>query len=269
MSTQTDQKNETAITAKQDTSVRGLISGDAFRKQVALALPRHLTPERFTRVALTAINRTPKLADCTRESLFQCLLDLSALGLEPDGRRAHLIPYGNTCTLIIDYKGLVELVMRSGEVSSIHADVVCEEDKFTYDLGEIKKHTINFKAPRGLPYAAYCIVRMKDGTTKCEVMHRDEVEHIRNRSRAGKSGPWVTDWNEMAKKTVFRRCSKWLPFSPEIREAMEKDDEQVIDVAPISETPRPLFRKREEKQAEATTTTAEAASSEETKEAAS
>jgi recombination protein RecT len=68
---------------------------------------------------------------------------------------------------------------------------------------------------------------MKDGTCKCEVMGLDQIEAIRKRSRAGSSGPWVTDWDEMAKKTVFRRASKWLSLSPELRDAVNVDDDQI------------------------------------------
>ena len=169
---------------------------------------------------------------------MQCLLNLSQMGLEPDGRNAHLIPYGKECTLIVDYKGYAELVMRSGLVASIHADKVCEHDVFVVDLGEIKEHRIDYRADRGKPYAYYCRVLMKDGTTKCEVMTRAEVEAIRGRSRAGNSGPWVSDFDEMAKKTVFRRCQKWLPISPEIRDALEKDDDRIVETtaAPAART---------------------------------
>jgi recombination protein RecT len=216
-------------------TLKTMLTSDAMRHQFAAALPKHLSAERFTRVALTALTRTPKLNECTQASFFKCLLELSSFGLEPDGRRAHLIPYrnnkaGNTeCTLIVDYKGLVELAMRSGLVSTIHADVVCENDVFEYNVGEITKHAIDWRKPRGQAYAAYAVCVFKDGTKKCEVMSTEEIESIRKRSRAGNAGPWVTDWNEMAKKTVFRRLSKWLPLSADFRDAVEKDDD-VIDV---------------------------------------
>jgi len=71
--------------------LRSFIAGDAFKQQVALALPQHMTPDRFARVALTALTKTPKLLDCTRESLLRCLMDCSQLGLEPDGRHAHFV----------------------------------------------------------------------------------------------------------------------------------------------------------------------------------
>ncbi|MFA5130650.1 MAG: recombinase RecT [Patescibacteria group bacterium] len=224
-------EQNTAVEKKgtQALTVRQLIEGDAFKAQIAKALPKHLTPDRFIRVAITALTKTPKLTQCTQASLFNCLLNCSQLGIEPDGRRAHLIPYGDQCQLIIDYKGICELVMRSGIVSNVHADVICENDVFEHDRGAITVHKIDFRKPRGAVYAVYSICRFKDGTEKAEVMTREEVEAIRKRSKAGAAGPWVTDWNEMAKKTVFRRLSKWLPLSAEYRDALEVDDDKIPD----------------------------------------
>ena len=218
------------------------------REQFARALPKHLSPERFCRIAITALTRTPKLADCTQESLMKCLLDLSAFGLEPDGRRAHLIPYKDQCTLIIDWKGLAELAMRSGIIAKLHADIVCENDVFEYDLGEVVRHTVNWKAPRGAMYAAYALAITKDGAKFCAVLTKDEIDGIRGRSRSGNNGPWVTDYNEMAKKTAFRRLAKWLPLSAEFRDAQDKDDEHIErDVTPaIIPATKPLFDKPKE-----------------------
>lgn len=148
------------------------------------------------------------------------------LGIEPDGRRAYLIPYKNDIQLIIDYKGIAELAMRSGMISNIHADKVCENDEFEYNIGEITKHRIDFRKPRGEAYAYYAIVTFKDGTKKCEVMSKDEVDAIRKRSKSPNNGPWVTDYDEMAKKTVFKRLSKWLPLSPELQKGIDIDNEE-------------------------------------------
>lgn len=234
-------KSEVVKTQNGDSqNIRSLIQSDVYKKQFAMALPKHMSPERFIRIALTALTKNPKLQTCSQASLVSCLLDISQLGLEPDGRRAHLIPYGDKCTLIIDYKGLVELAMNTGEVSNIHADIVCESDVFVYNKGVIETHAIDFKKPRGKMYATYCIITFKDGTHKTEVMTKDEVDAIRKRSKAGTSGPWVTDYNEMAKKTVFRRASKWIKLSPEQREAIEKDDKyqfDAIDVTPPAGKP--------------------------------
>jgi recombination protein RecT len=219
-----------AITPKPPATVRAVLASQTFESAIAKALPSHITPERFLRVAMTAINKTPALQDCTPASFALSILTAAQMGLEPDGRLAHLIPYGNTCTLILDYKGKVELAMRTGNVANIHAAVLYEGDIFEYDMGEVKRHVPWFirrdadkPAKAGEVWGAYAVVRFKDGTSKAEVLSRDEVEAVRTRSRAGKSGPWVTDWNEMAKKTAFHRCSKWIPTSPEFRDAMDRD----------------------------------------------
>lgn len=215
----------TEITTKKPQGLKEIINSESMRAQFALALPKHLTAERFARVAITALTRTPKLADCTPASLMKCLLDLSAMGLEPDGRRAHLIPYGTECTLIIDYKGLVELIRRSGDVISLRSETVCSKDEFAWTNGEIS-HSVNWREDRGEMQAVYAEAVMKSGEKQSAVMTKAEVEAIRNRSRAGKSGPWVTDFAEMAKKTVVRRLSKMLPLSSEIMRHVEADDDQ-------------------------------------------
>ena len=263
--------------AKPAATLETWLESDGFRAMVAKALPRHLTPDRFLRVALTAVLRTPKLAQCTQESVTQCLLQCSQFGLEPDGRRAHLIPFEDRrnnraiCTLILDYKGLVELAMRSGLVSHLHADVVREGDLFSYSLGEIREHVPWFlrrdadkPAEAGPDIAVYAFARMKDGASAVAVMSIDEVYAIRDGSqgyKAWKAGyvksstwdpeNWVAE-QEMKKKTALRRLTKMLPLSPEFRDAVEVDDasETAVAVDGVATTvSAPVFR-----QAIATTT---------------
>jgi recombination protein RecT len=208
-----------------------ILQSKSVQDKLSIALPKHMTPDRFLRIATSAIQRTPKLLSCTQESVLSCLQDLSQLGLEPDGRRAYLIPYGNKCTLVIDYKGMVELVMRNGNVSTIHADAVCDNDRFIYDRGIVEEHKIDFKQPRGEWYAVYAMVKFKDGSQKFEVMTKDEVYKIRDKSAAWgawlkyqKKGPWNDYEEEMGKKTAFKRLCKWVVMSPEIRDAIDIDD---------------------------------------------
>jgi len=247
--------------------VKSLLEGPAFRAEIAKVLPKHLTPERMIRVAITATMKTPKLLQCTADSLTRCMLDCSALGLEPDGRRAHLIPFEDKragtviCTLIIDYKGLVELAMRSGLVSHLYADVVREGDLFEYSLGEIKVHVPWFlrrdadkPAEAGADIAVYAFARMTSGASAVAVMSVDEVYSIRDNSQGWqafkkgftKKNPWdPSDWvseQEMKKKTALRRLCKVLPLSPEFRDAVEKDDEEDPIAKAVDVTPRaPLF----------------------------
>ena len=211
------------------------IKGEDFRRQIASVLPKHLTPQRFIRVVLNATMRTPKLLECSKESLFKCLMELSAIGLEPDNRRAYLVPFGKECTLIIGYMGLAELVRRSGEVAKIEAHEVCERDEFDFRFGS--RGILDHKPSlwnRGKIIAVYSFVTLKDRTESFDVMGIEEIEKVRRRSKTPDAGPWVTDFAEMAKKTVFRRHSKFLPLSGEAREAIEADD----DFEPLSEQER-------------------------------
>lgn len=228
---------------KTKTNKRGIqewLESDVFKRQIAAVLPKHITEERMVRAAITATMRTPLLAQCDQASFFNQMLLLSQFGLEPDGRRAHLIPFWNTkrkvyeCQLILDYKGVVELILRTGAVSTIHADKVCENDEFVYNCGQVEKHRVDFRHPRGPAYAYYCVITRKDGTRKCEVMSVDEVNQIRARSKSAESGPWVTDYDEMAKKTVFKRASKWVELSSEIRGILDADNDLVIDASVVT-----------------------------------
>ena len=241
---------------------RELIQSPEFLAAINAIKPDVLRADRVVRMALTALMRTPDLASCYKPSLFRAFLDLTAYGLEADGRRAHLIPYRNSkrcacghdmdvhkgqecskcgcrqrrtmieCQLIIDYKGLAELVRRSGEVSYIHADVVYGNDEWSYGFGTDAhlKHKPNLKNRGSEKIAYYSYVRLKDGSEDFVVLSPTEVEKVRKRSKSADAGPWVTDYDEMGKKTAFRRHSKWLPLSPDVRAAVERDDE-ALDVS--------------------------------------
>jgi recombination protein RecT len=214
-------------------------------------LPKVCTPERFARVALTCIKKDSKLREAIqtpegRSSLAGAFMKCAELGIEPDGRRAYLIPYKNDVQLIIDYKGIAELAMRSGFIANIHADKVCEDDEFEYNIGVIERHRIDFKKPRGDAYAYYAVVTFKDGTKKTEVMSRAEVDAIKERSSAWgawlkwkKVCPWNTDYDEMAKKTVFKRLAKWIPQSSELQKAIDFDNDDyrrpIAEVTPEEE----------------------------------
>lgn len=224
--------NTNTAVAKPVEKVESLIRSDKFNQEVCKALPKHLPPDRFVRSVLVAIHKTPKLRQCSVDSIFSACLQLSSLGLEANGRSAHLIPYGQECRPMIDYKGLVEMAYRSGDVVSIHADLICENDIFEYNLGEIRAHVIDWKSPRGEPYAVYALAKMKSGVVASAVMSKGEIETIRKASPGGNGDIWRKHWGEMAKKTVFKRLSKWLPLSADIRDAAAADDYEEEEVAP-------------------------------------
>jgi recombination protein RecT len=203
-----------------------LVRSSGLQEQVAKALPNADDASRFMRCVITACNKNPKLWDCTPASVASVILQAAQWGLMPDGHHAHLIPYGNDATLQFDYKGILALVMRSGEVAHIHADIVCQNDKYRFNLGKVEEHVVDLSKDRGEAYAVYAMVRFKDGETAAIQMSKAEVEAIRKASRSGSSGPWATYPMEMWKKTAFKRLAKWLPRLPrDVQEAIHKDNE--------------------------------------------
>ncbi|KKK49066.1 hypothetical protein LCGC14_3138830, partial [marine sediment metagenome] len=126
------------------------------------------------------------------------------------------------CQLIIGYRGLIDLARRSGEVSKIETRLVYQSDVFEVDYGAVRPlvHRPDYKTlDRGEWYAVWALATFKDGTVQLEVMTRDEVEKIRNRSKATGYSPWKSDYGEMSRKTVVRRLCKYLPLSPELAAA--------------------------------------------------
>ena len=133
-------------------------------------------------------------------------------------------------------------IRRSGDVLSLRAETVCANDEFSWSNGEIR-HEIEWRKARGEVQAVYAVAVLKSGETQSATLTFDEVENIRKRSRAGNSGPWVTDWAEMAKKTAVRRLSKMLPLSVEVASAIEQDDSQyeMRDVSPAKKAGKSSF----------------------------
>lgn len=214
---------------------------EKMKPQIAAALPEHVKPDRVMRIVLTTIQRTPKLLECSQSSVLGAIVQSAQLGLECDGilGEAYLVPYKDTCQLIVGYKGLLKLVRQSGQISSICARVVHQKDKFAYSFGLQDKLThVPSQEPEPGPVThVYMVARLKDGGVHFDIMSAREIEAIRKRSRAGQSGPWVTDWDEMAKKTVIRRGSKLLPASVELARAIAIDEQADANLAQAFETP--------------------------------
>lgn len=196
--------------------VRGLL--ERMGPQIARALPKHLTPERMTRIALTELRKVPKLLTCNPESFCGAIMACSQLGLEPGSAlgQIYLIPFGKDVQVILGYKGMIELARRSGQIISLSAHEVHKNDffEFEYGLTEKLRHVPNLQ-DRGELIAVYAVSHFVGGGHQIEVMSKQDVDKVRARSKSGNSGPWVTDYNEMAKKTVVRKLFKYLPISIE------------------------------------------------------
>lgn len=233
-------------------TLRGLL--ERSRESMAMVLPRHLTPERMIKVALVAASRTPALLQCDPKSVVQSVMSAAQLGLDCSGTlgSAYLVPYGRTCQLIVGYRGLIDLARRSGQISSIEAHCVRANDAYEveYGLNPVLRHKPCLSGDPGEVVLVYAIARLVDGTIQTEVMTRAEVDAIRERSKAGRSGPWVTDYAEMARKTVVRRLCKYLPLSVELQDALALDDQVetggpvAIDVSAAEDDPPPRRTRR-------------------------
>jgi recombination protein RecT len=203
--------------------------------EIALALPQHVTPERLLRIALSEVRRNPKLGKCSAPSLLGAIFTCAQLGLEPGGALGHcyLIPYGNECQFQIGYKGMIELARRSGQILSLSARAVYENDRFSYDYGlnEDLQHRPAIGHRGELTYA-YAVAKLKDGGVQFEVMDRAELEEVRDGSQGYQNArkynssdtPWISSFDEMCRKTVIRRLFKYLPVSVEVTKAASLDE---------------------------------------------
>lgn len=227
--------NESKAIAPMEIQLRDLLAKNA--KAIASLVPDHLTPDRLMRVAVNCVAKTPGLQACTPTSLLRSVMAAAEVGLEPGGvlGQFYLVPFKQECTPIIGYRGLLELARRSGQVASIRAVVVRDKDRFrmTEGIEQVIDHEPFLDGDAGALKYVYAVCRLKDGSVQAEVMSRAQVDAIRSRSRSGASGPWSTDYDEMAKKTVLRRLAKWLPLSSErFAAAVELDNEDYVDVDP-------------------------------------
>lgn len=194
--------------------------------EIEKALPAHMNADRMARIALTTIRTNPKLLECSLPSLMGAVMQAAQLGLEP-GLVGHcyIIPYGKEATFIIGYKGMIDLARRSGNMESIYAHSVYENDDFEYEYGLQPKlvHKPSMKE-RGAFIGAYAVAHFKDGGYQFEFMPKSEIEKRKQRSKSHKNGPWVTDYEEMAKKTVVRHMWKYLPISIEVQQMATQDE---------------------------------------------
>ena len=210
---------------------------EKMKPQMAAILPKHLTPERVAKVILVEAGRKPAILECTTRSMAEALMLSAQLGLEPSATLGHIyfIPFRDKqrrvtiCTPIIGYKGYLELARRSGLVARLDARVVYTGEPFKVEAG-LKpdiQHSIRGNVDRSDKniVAAYAVAILKDGSEYFEILWRSDVERIRARSKAGKTGPWVTDYARMARKTAIRALFNGgcVPMSFELATAVEID----------------------------------------------
>jgi len=233
-------QEQKTVAAQQQKSIKGLIF--SMEGQIAKALPSVLTPERFTRMVLSALSTNPKLCECTPKSFLGAMMQAAQLGVEPNTPlgQAYLIPYKNKgileCQFQLGYKGLLDLAYRSGEVTIIQAHEVYENDVFEYELGlEPKLRHVPTTGEKGAVTHYYAMFKTKSGGYGFHVMSRAEVDAFaRKYSQAYKNGystPWTTNFDEMAKKTVLKACLKYAPIKTEFTRALGTDETIKTEIA--------------------------------------
>ena len=205
------------------TSLKETIKSGDFYIQIANALPQgNLSAKRYISACLTALAVQPKLMQCKPSSVLKSMMESARYGLEPNSplSEAALIPYGQECTFLIEYRGMMKLAWNTGLIKSLDYDKVCDGDEFDYSKGSNGlsfHHRPSLSASRGEGSIYYAYAELKHGGTAFQVMTRDDiVAHAKQFSRgySAKSSPWQTDFDAMAYKTVIRQlCDKKLPKS--------------------------------------------------------
>lgn len=218
--------------------VRGLLAANA--RTITASLPKGMDYARLCRLALNCAVRNPYLLECQPQSFMLAVVNCAEMGLEP-GPQNHvaLVPYKGVVQAQPQYQGLMELARRSGAISYFDAEVVREGDEFLYERGLEPRLVHRPKVGYGNPWShVYAVAHFRDGGKVFRVMDRDEVlatGRARSASvKGGRSSPWDTDEEAMARKTVIKRLLKMCPTTPEIAAAMDADDaaETGLPVAP-------------------------------------
>ena len=214
----------------------------AMEPEIKRALPSVLTPERFTRMALSAVNNTPELAQCTPMSFIAALMNAAQLGLEPNTPlgQAYLIPYNNKkkgvseCQFQIGYKGMIDLAYRNERMQSIEAHTVYENDEFSYELGLNPKllHRPVWDN-RGDIVGFYAVFKLDNDGFRFEVMSRADIDNYAStysRTYDSDYSPWRTNYESMAKKTVLKQLLKYAPMKADFKKAVSMDESTKLEI---------------------------------------
>ena len=210
------------------------------KKALEAILPKHLTFERVLKMATIALSRQPKLFQCTSLSIVDSVTRAVELGLDFSGTLGEgwLVPYKNNkvsparleAQFIPGYRGYIKLMRNSGELSTITAHVVYEDDQFELRYGTEetiihKPKLTGIAGKKRVVLGAYAVGFFRDGTKHAEFMDLGQLQAIRKRSKASDRGPWVTDTEEMYRKTVVRRITKYMPLSSDAQKLEAYDNE--------------------------------------------
>lgn len=232
--------------AKQNRPVTLADQIRSMESQFQLAMPKGMEAQQLVRDALTCLRQTPKLAECTPQSVLGGLMTCSQLGLRPGVLgHAYLVPFwdrkqgGMVAQLVVGYRGLVELAHRSGQIQSLIARTVYANDHFDVDYGLDDKlvHKPCMNGPKGDPIAYYAVAKFTTGGHSFIVMSKNEMlayrdEHAKAKNKQGQVfGPWADNFDAMARKTCVRQLAKWMPSSTDLDRGIAADETVRVDLS--------------------------------------
>ncbi len=241
--TQLRDLKKTAVSVAADAGIGNVKAFfESQKSTLAAVLPKHVPADRMLKIALGALRTTPKLMQARTDTLLGAIIQCAQLGLEPNTPLGHayLIPFENRnkgvteVQIVFGYKGLIDLARRSGQIVSIAAHEVRQNDHFEYEYG-LEEKLVHRPAmgDRGEVIAFYAVAKLVGGGYAFEVMSLADIIAIRDASQGWKQAvryqkeaqsPWGAHFVEMGRKTVLRRLFKFLPVSIEIATAAALDD---------------------------------------------
>lgn len=230
---------EQAVAKKENKGLKAYLK--SMEPAIKAALPSVMTPERFTRIVATALGSNPVLAQCTPQSFLGAMMTAAQLGVEPNTPlgQAYLLPYKNNknntidCQFQLGYRGLIDLAYRSGEIATIQAHEVRENDTFEFEYGlNPKLRHVPARGDRGNVVYYYAAFTTKNGGQFFAVSSVEDITaHAKKYSKSFNFGPWQTNFDEMAKKTVLKAVLKYAPLKSDFVKAVASDATVKTDIA--------------------------------------
>tara|TARA_B110000902_G_scaffold19977_1_gene22572 strand:+ start:443 stop:1360 length:918 start_codon:yes stop_codon:yes gene_type:complete len=190
-------------------------------KNLAELLETHsITPSQFKNIVINEVKKSEKMQQAflnNPASLFASILLCAELGLNPsaDVGEFYFLPFGSKITPILGYKGVINLILRSGEISKLWSEIVYQDDEFEYELGLEPKlvHKPNHERTNKNIKYVYAVAKLTNGETMFKVMSKKEIMEIVEMSKYPNSlyGSNKDPQGWMYKKTVIKQLSKTLP----------------------------------------------------------
>ena len=205
---------------------------------IADLLPPDIKFQEFRAALWLELTNRRGLEECMPETIAECCIKAGQAGMLPH-RDCHFLPFNDkrrggrkAATFVENYFGILRALDRTEKVAKAFAHPVYAGDRFEVDfLDDQFHHTpaalLTPARQRGTLSCFYACILRKDGTRHLEVMTLDEIDAVKRRAPAHESGPWVSDYEMMARKTVIKRVAKYVQLTPEVSQILRVDDDRM------------------------------------------